>query len=145
MSNTPDWNEVRERLERLLLHVLDETTWQALQRHSLAFVADELLWRVEAIARQVPAQGMIYLQPIARADRTPRCPVFAPDPVSAPCELCDDQPGQGIGRRCAWCAAAIGLVLGFPLLLEDAELIDADEATAPDEQDKAPTTRLFEL
>ena len=68
LNSTPGWNDIRERLEQLLLHGLDGMTWEALQRHSLAFVADELLWRVEAIAKQVPQQGTMYLEPIARVD-----------------------------------------------------------------------------
>jgi len=145
MSDTLDWNTIHERLEHVLPHGLDETTWQALQRHSLPFVADELLWRVEALARQVPAQGPIFLRPIARTDRIPRRPVIAPDPVSEPCALCDDQPGRGIGKRCALCVAAIRLVLGFPLLLDDAGMITGGEKDAPDHQDEPEVSNLFEL
>ena len=46
MESTPDWNELRERLEQLLKNGLDEATWEVLRQHSLSFVADELLWRV---------------------------------------------------------------------------------------------------
>ncbi len=135
MSNTLDWNEIHDHLEQLLPHGLDETTWQALQRHSPAFVADELLWRVEAIARQVPAQGPIFLTSLARADRQ----------RTGSCALCAEQPGSGIGQRCARCVAALNLVLGFPLLLDDAGMIDAGEMGAPDQQDEAVLSNLFEV
>jgi len=120
-------------------------TWQVLQRHSLPFVTNELLWRVEAIARQVPAQGPIFLRSIARADSASLHPVVAPDPVSERCALCAEQPGRGFGQRCALCVAAISLVLGFPLSLDDAEMIDAGERVAPDQQYEPVTSNLFEL
>lgn len=145
MANRPDWTTVRERLEQLLPHGLDETTWQALQRHSFTFVADELLWRVEAFAQQVPVQGLIFLQPIARADSASLHPVAAPDPASERCELCAEQPGRGFGQRCALCVAAISLVLGFPLLLDDAEMIDAGERIALDQHPEPAVSNLFEL
>jgi len=135
MPDTPDWNEIHERLNQVLPYGLDETTWQALQLHSLAVVAGELLWRVEAIAQQVPAQGTIFLQPIAREGHAP---------VAGQCALCAEQPGSGVGQRCARCVAAINLVLGFPLLLNDSGLIDAGEATAPDAQDEPVASSLFE-
>ena len=50
MTNALDWTTVDERLRQILPHNLDEETWRALQRYPLSFVADELLWRVEAIA-----------------------------------------------------------------------------------------------
>jgi len=145
MPDILDWNGVREHLEQVLSHGLDESTWQALQRHSLPFVADELLWRVEAIVQQVPAQGPIFFRSIARTDRIPRRPVIAPDPASEPCALCDDQPGRGIGVRCVRCVAAINLVLGFPLLLDDAGIIEAHEGDAPDEQNERTISNLFEM
>ncbi len=135
MDNTPDWNEMHDHLEQLLPHGLDETMWQALQRHSLAFVADELLWRVEAIAGQVPKQGTIFLQPIVREGHAS---------LTGQCALCAEQPGSGIGQRCARCVAAINLVLGFPLLLNDTGMIDADEVVAPNEQDELVEASLFE-
>ena len=52
MSSTVSWNEARERLEQLLPNGLDAATWEILQQQPLSFAADELLWRVEAIARQ---------------------------------------------------------------------------------------------
>jgi len=136
MGNTPDWNELHDHLEQLLPHGLDETTWQALQRHSPAFVADELLWRVEAIARQVPAQGTISLQPIVRNGHASAANL---------CHLCTEQPGSGRGQRCIRCIAAITLVLGFPLLLDDAGLIEAHEAVVLDAQDERVVSNLFEM
>ena len=44
MVTGPDWNKIHAQLEQLLPHGLDKATWQALQRHLLTFVADELLW-----------------------------------------------------------------------------------------------------
>ncbi len=136
MPNPRDWNELRERLEQVLPHGLDETTWQALQQHSFTFVADELLWRVEAIAEQVPAQGMIFLQPIARESHAL---------VAGQCAFCAEQPGSGVGQRCARCVAAINLVLGFPLLLDDAGMIDVGEAGTSDQQHAPVVSNLFEL
>jgi len=144
MPDTLDWNMIYERLKQLLPHGLDESTWQALQLHSLTIVADELLWRVEALARQVPAQGPIFFRSIARTDRIPRRPVIAPDPASEPCALCDDQPGRGIGKRCVQCVAAINLVLGFPLLLDDAGMITGGETVVPDQPHEPGVSHLFE-
>jgi len=107
MRSKPSWNEVRERLEQVLPHGLDETTWEVLRQHSLSLVSDELLWRVEAIARQVPPQGTIFLHPITRVERQ----------QTGTCALCAEQPGDGIGQRCPRCVAALNLILGFPLLL----------------------------
>ncbi len=134
MGNTPDWNEIHDHLEQLLPNGLDETTWQALRQHSLAFVADELLWRVKAIVPQVPAQGIIYVQPIVRDGHAL---------VAGQCALCAEQPGSGIGQRCARCVAAINLVLGFPLLLDDTGLIVAGEV-ARDRQDEV-VSNLFDI
>ncbi len=145
MVNRPDWTMVRDRLERLLPHGLDETTWQALQRYSLSFVADELLWRVEAIAGQVPAQGPIFLRSIARDGHAVLHPVAAPHPVSQRCALCAEQMGRGFGQRCALCVAAISLVLGFPLLLDDAGMTEAHEAVALDQQDEPVVSNLFDV
>lgn len=145
MPDARDWNEIHERVEQVLPHGLDGTTWKVLQHHPLPFVADELLWRIEAIARQVPAQGPIFFRSIARTDRIPRRPVIAPEPASDPCALCDDQPGQGIGMRCAWCVTAITLVLGFPLLLDDAGMINGGETVAPDQPYEPEVSNLFEL
>ena len=139
MSNTSDWNTIHERLEQLLPHNLDEVTWRALQQYSPMFVADELLWQVEAFALQVPAQGPIFIRTIARTNSVTRNPGAAPDPVSAPCELCNDQPGSGIGKRCVLCVATIRLVLEFPLLLDDAGTI------APDDRSEVVVSNLFEL
>lgn len=136
MPDILDWNGVREHLEQVLPYGLDESTWQVLQRHSLPFVADELLWRVEAIARQVPAQGTIFFRSIARDGHA------ASRLVTEPCELCTEQTGQGIGQRCTRCIAAISLVLGFPLLLDDVGLIDAYGSIAPDQP---MVSNLFEL
>ncbi len=110
-------------------------TWQALQHHPLSFIADELLWRVEAIARQVPAQGPIFLESLARADRQ----------RTGSCALCAEQPGSGIGQRCARCVAALNLVLGFPLLLDDAGMIDAGETDVSDQHDEPVVSNLFEV
>lgn len=136
MGNKPDWNEIHDHLEQLLPTGLNETTWEALHQHSLPFVADELLWRVEAIVGQVPAQGMIFLQPIVRESHTL---------VVGQCALCAEQPGSGVGHRCARCVAALNLVLGFPLSLDDAGLIDAGEVATPNEQDERGASGLFEL
>ena len=100
MDTTPDWNEVQERLEQLLPHGLDAATWEQLQRHSLTFATDELLWRVEAIVRQVPAHGTIFLRSIARSDQQ-----------SGSCALCAEQSGGGLGQRCMLCVTAISLVV----------------------------------
>ena len=135
MVTEPDWNEIHAQLEQLLPHGLDEVTWQALQRHSFTFITDELLWRVEAIARQVPAQGSIFLESLARADRQ----------HEGDCALCAEQPGSGIGQRCARCVAALTLVLGFPLLLDDTGRIDAGEMDALDQQDEPVASNLFEV
>ena len=64
MDNTRDWTPIHEQLEHLLPHGLDAATWEVLRQQPLPFVADELLWRVEAIARQVPAQGPLFVHPI---------------------------------------------------------------------------------
>jgi len=69
MPNISEWNEIHGHLEQLLPNGLDAATWKILQQQPLSFVADELLWRIEAIARHVPAQGPIFLEPFARADR----------------------------------------------------------------------------
>jgi len=53
MSNLSDWNAVHERLEQHLPHGLDEMTWEVLRQHSLSFIADELVWRIEALVQQV--------------------------------------------------------------------------------------------
>ena len=135
MDNMHDWNAAHERLELLLPHGLDEVTWEVLRHHSLSFIADELLWRVEAIARQVPAQGPIFLESLARVDRQ----------HSGTCVLCAEQPGSGIGQRCARCVAALNLVLGFPLLLDDAGMIDAGEMGAPEQHDEPVASNLFEV
>ena len=50
MDSMRDWTTVHERLEHLLPHDLDAATWGVLRQQSLPFVADELLWRVEATA-----------------------------------------------------------------------------------------------
>ena len=120
MDSIRDWTTVHEHLKHLLPHDLDAATWEVLRQQPLPFVADELLWRVEAFVQQVPAQSPISFRSIARTDDVTRSPVVAFDPVSASCELCNDQPGSGFGKRCALCVAAIRLVLGFPLLLDDA-------------------------
>ncbi len=75
---------------------------------------------MEAIARQVPAQGLIFLRSIVHADHATLRPVTAPDPVSEPCELCDDQPGHEIGQQCALCVAAISwyLVYHYRLMMQ---------------------------
>ena len=135
MDNMHDWNAAHERLELLLPHGLDEVTWEVLRHHSLSFIADELLWRVEAIARQVPAQGPIFLESLARVDRQ----------HSGTCALCAEQPGRGIGQRCARCVAALNLVLGFPLLLDDEGMIDAGEMDAPEQHDEPVISNLFEV
>ena len=135
MDNMHDWNAAHERVEQLLPHGLDAATWEILQQQPLSFVADELLWRVEAIARQVPAQGPIFLESLTRADR----------PCTGSCALCAEQPGSGIGQRCARCVAALNLVLGFPLLLDDAGMIDIGEMGAPEQQDEAVPSNLFEV
>lgn len=138
MLDTLDWKTVHERLGQVLPHSLDKSTWQELQHYSLTLVADELLWRVEAFAPQVPAQGTIFFRSIARTDSLPHRPVIAPDPVSKPCTLCDDQPGNGIGKRCTLCVAAIRLVLGFPLVL------DEDHKTvAPEQHTEKVVSNLF--
>ncbi len=128
MGNTPTWNEIHDHLEQLLPHGLDEAAWEA-------FVADELLWRVEGLAQQVPEQGTIFLQPIVRD-----CHAL----VAGLCMLCVQQPGSGVGQRCARCVAAINLVLVFPLLLDGSGLIDAGEVVAPNEQDERVESSLFE-
>ena len=135
MSSTVSWNEARERLEQLLPNSLDAATWEILQQQPLSFIADELLWRVEAIARQVPAQGPIFLESLARVDRQ----------HSGTCALCAEQPGRGIGQRCARCVAALNLVLGFPLLLDDEGMIDAGEMDAPEQHDEPVISNLFEV
>jgi len=135
MGSTVSWNEARERLEQLLPHGLDEPTWEILRHQPLSFIADELLWRVEAMAGQVPAQGPIFLESLARVDRQ----------HSGTCVLCAEQPGSGIGQRCVRCVASLNLVLGFPLLLDDAGMIDAGEMDAPEQQDEPVVSNLFEL
>ena len=135
MSNLSDWNAAHERLELLLPNGLDAATWEVLRHHSLSFVADELLWRVEAIARHVSAQGPVFLKSLARADR----------PCTGSCALCAEQPGRGIGQRCARCVAALTLVLGFPLLLDDAGMIDASETDVPTQHDEPVVPNLFEI
>ena len=135
MGSTVSWNEARKRLEQLLPHGLDEPTWEILRHQPLSFVANELLWRVEAVARQVPRQGLIFLEPIVRADRQ----------HEGGCALCAEQPGSGIGQRCARCVAALTLVLGFPLLLDDAGMIDIGEMGAPEQQDKPVASNVFAM
>jgi len=135
MPNISDWNELHERVEHCLPHGLDEATWQAVQQHPLPFVADELLWRVEAIALQVSAQGTIFLQPVVRAGRQ----------HEGDCALCAEQPGRGFGQRCTRCVAAICLVLGAPLLLDDEGRIDGGEMDVPNQQDEPGASNLFDL
>jgi len=135
MGSTVSWNAAHERLKLLLLNGLDAATWEILQQQPLSFIADELLWRVEAIARQVPAQGPIFLESLARVDRQ----------HSGTCALCAEQPGRGIGQRCARCVAALNLVLGFPLLLDDEGMIDAGEMDAPEQHDEPVISNLFEV
>jgi len=135
MGSTVSWNAAHERLKLLLLNGLDAATWEILQQQPLSFIADELLWRVEAIARHVPAQGPIFLESLARVDRQ----------HSGTCALCAEQPGRGIGQRCARCVAALNLVLGFPLLLDDEGMIDAGEMDAPEQHDEPVISNLFEV
>ena len=135
MGSTVSWNAAHERLKLLLLNGLDAATWEILQQQPLSFVAYELLWRVEAIARQVLEQGPIYVMPIARTDQQ----------QTGTCVLCAEQPGSGIGQRCARCVAALNLVLGFPLLLDDAGMIDAGEMGAPEQHDEPVASNLFEV
>jgi len=135
MGSTVSWNEARKRLEQLLPHGLDEPTWEILRHQPLSFVANELLWRVEAVARQVPRQGLIFLEPIVRADRQ----------HEGGCALCAEQPGSGIGQRCARCVVALNLVLGFPPLLNDAGMIETHEEVALDQQDEPAASSLFEM
>ena len=123
MSSTVSWNEARERLEQLLPNSLDAATWEILQQQSLSFVADELLWRVEAIARQVPAHGPLFVHPIIRSGSL----------NPALCALCAEQVGNGIGQRCVQCVAALRLVLGFPVLLDDVGRISPHEPV-PDQR-----------
>jgi len=75
MPNISEWNEIHGHLEQLLPNGLDTAMWEILQQQPLSFVADELLWRVEAIARHVPAQGPLFLESLARTDqqRTESC------------------------------------------------------------------------
>jgi len=112
-----DWTTVHERLEQLLPHGLDAATWEVLRQQSLPFVADELLWRVEAIVQQVSAQGPVFVHPIIRSGSL----------NPALCGLCAEQVGNGIGQRCVLCVAALCLVLGFPVLLDDAGRIVSHE------------------
>ncbi len=76
MNSATDWKNICERLESLLPHCLDETPWNVLQQHSFALVANELLWRVEAIAEQVPRQGPIFLWSLARTEHAPATVFF---------------------------------------------------------------------
>ena len=110
MDSIRDWTTVHEHLEHLLPHGLDAATWEVLRQQPLPFVADELLWRVEAMTRQVPAQGPLFVQPILRSGSL----------NAALCGLCAEQVGNGVGQRCVLCVAALSLVLGFPVLLDGA-------------------------
>ena len=133
MDSRRDWPTVHEHLEQLLPHGLDAAMWEVLHQQSLPFVADELLWRVEAIAQQVPAQGPVFVHPILRSG--------SPNP--ALCGLCAEQVGNGIGQRCVLCVAALSLVLGFPVLLEDAGMIAYHEAV-PNQRPEPVVSDLFE-
>ena len=135
MKSATDWKTIRERLESLLPHGRDETPWNVLQQHSFALVANELLWRVEAIAEQVPPQGPIFLRSLARTEHAP---------AGGECELYREQPGSGRGRRCTLCVTALCLILGFPLPLPDAGLVQREEVPLSQQQDEPGVISLFE-
>ena len=134
MDNMHDWTTVHEHLEHLLPHGLDAATWEVLRQQPLPFVADELLWRVEAFAQQVPAQGPLFVHPIIRSGSL----------NPALCGLCAEQVGNGIGQRCVLCVAALCLVLRFPVLLNHAGMIAYHEAV-PDQRSEPVVSDLFEL
>ena len=135
MDSIRDWTTVHEHLEHLLPHGLDAAMWEVLRQQSLPFVADELLWRVEAIARQVPAaQGPVFVHPIIRSGSL----------NPALCGLCAEQVGSGIGQRCMQCVAALCLVLGFPVLLDDAGKMASHEMISDQHTDRVESN-LFEV
>ena len=77
----------------------------------------------------------MYLEPIARVDRQ----------HEGNCALCAEWPGSGIGQQCARCVAALNLVLGFSLLVDDAGMIDDSEMDAPEQHDEQVASNLFEV
>ena len=63
---------------------------------------DEIAWRIEAMRRQVPADGPVPLL-IARTD--------VPRPIGSCCS-CGDALGPGDRYRCGPCVAAVVVALG---------------------------------
>jgi hypothetical protein len=106
-STATDRSSIRQQLTQALGHEIDDTSWEVLEALPAEAVGPELIWRVEALRPQVPAQGTIYLHPIR-----PQAVDVAPPGT---CSLCGD-PLPAPGRfRCDSCAIAAQLVLGQPV------------------------------
>ena len=108
-STATDRSIIRQQLTQALGHEIDDTSWEVLEALPAEAVGAELIWRVEALRPQVPAQGTIYLHPIR-----PQAVDVAPPGT---CFLCGD-PLPAPGRfRCDPCAIAAQLVLAQPVQL----------------------------
>lgn len=96
-----------QQLTQALGHEIDDTSWEVLKALPAEAVGPELIWRIEALRPQIPAQGTIYLHPIR-----PQAVDAAPPGT---CSLCGD-PLPAPGRfRCDLCAIAAQLILGQPV------------------------------
>src|SRR5713226_2822448 len=130
-STATDRSSIHQQLTQALGHEIDDTSWKALEALPAEAVGPELIWRIEALRPQIPAQGTIYLHPIR-----PQA-VDAASPGT--CSLCGD-PLPAPGRfRCDLCAIAAQLILGQPVQLIGANVAAAHSGSLIQDEEIART------
>ena len=106
-SAATDQSIMRQQLTQILGHEIDDPSWELLEALPVGTICAELIWRVEALLPQVPAQGTLFFHPLR-----PQSGDAAP---SDSCFLCGN-PLPATGRfRCDFCAIAAQLVLEQPV------------------------------